>query len=100
MEDGQVLSTSGLPLDSNVNSKPLKLRLVYPAFYSSMEQELINISSKLRKGPGTIESVFGHWIKHMISSSTSMQGVLERASFSEPARNVPTHLIILPRLRK
>ncbi len=49
LEDGQELSTSDLPLDSSIKLRLLKLGLVYPTFYSSMEQELIKIFSKITK---------------------------------------------------
>lgn len=49
LENGQELSASDLPLDSSINLKLLKLGLVYPTFYSSMEQELIDIFSKTTK---------------------------------------------------
>jgi endonuclease YncB( thermonuclease family) len=49
LEDGQVLSAAGLPLDLSINLKLLKLGLVYPTFYSSMEQKLINIFSRTTK---------------------------------------------------
>ncbi len=49
LEDGHELSASDLPLDSSVNLRLLKLGLVYPTFYSSMQQELINKFSKITK---------------------------------------------------
>jgi endonuclease YncB( thermonuclease family) len=54
LTDGQELAAADLPLTSSVNLRLLKLGLVYPTFYSSMEQELLDaftlVARKARKG--------------------------------------------------
>lgn len=54
LKDGAELEAADLPLTKSVNMRLLKLGLVYPTFYSSMEKELIDAFTsatvKARKG--------------------------------------------------
>lgn len=54
LKDGAELEAADLPLTKSVNMKLLKLGLVYPTFYSTMEKELIDAFTsatvKARKG--------------------------------------------------
>jgi endonuclease YncB( thermonuclease family) len=43
LNDGDELNASDLPLESSINLRLLKLGLVYPTFYSSMEDELLDV---------------------------------------------------------
>lgn len=57
--DGQELDVEDLPLNNSVNMKLLKLGLVYPTFYSSMPEELIQkISLETKK---TRKEKIGVW---------------------------------------
>jgi endonuclease YncB( thermonuclease family) len=46
LNDGSMMSISALPMDKCINLKLIKLGLVYPTFYSTMESSLLTIFTK------------------------------------------------------
>ena len=83
--DGQEVNADNLDLDSSINLQLLKLGLVYPTFYSSMERELIDTFTKVTKK--TRKNKVGIWALDKTSDFTLLN-----------KDTIQNDVIILPKL--